>query len=560
MSGIEFDIEELTDIGTERANRLRAAGFETLEDVRRATTEELAAVTGISRRLAEQMKEELGGVGGEITGVTAERIAEIRDRFKHYEWERWYWRRPPAEVDVLIYGEGGIKFSGGGFGGLTHVISTLKSDPWYWVTFDVTTAHRQRAPAGSADMERVDLDEVSLSDYDELWLFGVAGRGGGPDDIELSASEINAVESFMDDGGGVLTTGDHSDLGEGITGGIPRVGKMRRYDAWLNTLRSGPGGSTSERDDTPQKIRVREYPEYRFWPRFLRTTHPHPVLCGPEGPIEILPDHQHEGAVNVPSSYPTSEWPRKGGHQPKVEPIAWAQVVNQPDPNSDEPRGTEFPVIGVYDGHRADVGRIAADATWHHWFDLNLRGGGSGFDDTPQGRQHLEKFEACFLNLAVWPAPPGRQSAMWNALLWGALWRGPLVMFDPQQAAGYHFGGRARNALGQFAPQCQIRHWCHDFMPIEVVERLDRLRELPRAAEDPEQVPGPVPVPVEEFVIGETVRYLLEEYREATDIVAYPGDEVLDEAVEYGTSSGLEGLMQYYESVAERGEQLTGSL
>jgi hypothetical protein len=131
MSGIEFDIEELTDIGTERANRLRAAGFETLEDVRRATTEELAAVTGISRRLAEQMKEELGGVGGEITGVTAERIAEIRDRFKHYEWERWYWRRPPAEVDVLIYGEGRIKFSGGGFGGLTHVISTLKSDPWY---------------------------------------------------------------------------------------------------------------------------------------------------------------------------------------------------------------------------------------------------------------------------------------------------------------------------------------------------------------------------------------------------------------------------------------------
>jgi len=409
-------------------------------------------------------------------------------------------------------------------------------------------------------MERVDLDEVSLSDYDELWLFGVAGRGGGPDDIELNASEINAVESFMDDGGGVLTTGDHSDLGEGITGGIPRVGKMRRYDAWLNTLRSGPGGSTSERDGTPQKIRVREYPEYRFWPRFLRTTHPHPVLCGPEGPIEILPDHQHEGAVNVPSSYPTSEWPRKGGHQPKVEPIAWAQVVNQPDPNSDEPRGTEFPVIGVYDGHRADVGRIAADATWHHWFDLNLRGGGSGFDDTPQGRQHLEKFEAYFLNLAVWLAPPGRQSAMWNALLWGALWRGPLVMFDPQQAAGYHFGGRARNALGQFAPQCQIRHWCHDFMPIEVVERLDRLRELPRAAEDPEQVPGPVPVPVEEFVIGETVRYLLEEYREATDIVAYPGDEVLDEAVEYGTSSGLEGLMQYYESVAERGEQLTESL
>jgi len=63
MTRKEFDLEELTDVGTERANELRAAGFRTMEDVRRASEKELATVAGISQRLAEQIKGEIGGEG-----------------------------------------------------------------------------------------------------------------------------------------------------------------------------------------------------------------------------------------------------------------------------------------------------------------------------------------------------------------------------------------------------------------------------------------------------------------------------------------------------------------
>src|SRR5258708_33314909 len=33
-----------------------------------------------------------------------------------------------------------------------------------------------------------------------------------------------------------------------------------------------------------------------------------------------------------------------------------------------------FGIVGAYDGHRANVGRIAVDSTWHHFFDINLIG------------------------------------------------------------------------------------------------------------------------------------------------------------------------------------------
>lgn len=60
MSGHEFDLEELTGIGTERANQLRAEGYRTLTDLKRASVQDLKTVSGITQRLAEQIKDELG--------------------------------------------------------------------------------------------------------------------------------------------------------------------------------------------------------------------------------------------------------------------------------------------------------------------------------------------------------------------------------------------------------------------------------------------------------------------------------------------------------------------
>lgn len=108
----------------------------------------------------------------------------------------------------------------------------------------------------------------------------------------------------MDDhNGGVLLTGDHADLGMAFAN-LPRAGKMRMLPAppaqppvWNTMLRSG-ANATFEFDDqsdaVPQPLSLRKYWAGLPWQA------PHPVLCSPLGPIDIFPDHQHEGEA----------WPR----------------------------------------------------------------------------------------------------------------------------------------------------------------------------------------------------------------------------------------------------------
>lgn len=80
-----------------------------------------------------------------------------------------------------------------------------------------------------------------------------------------------------------------------------------------------------------------------------------------------------------------------------------------------------FGVVGAFDGHRAGVGRVVVDATWHHWFDMNLVGLPAGFplqsDDqrkrlgftSPenQGPEHLRRICRYFYNVADWLSPVG---------------------------------------------------------------------------------------------------------------------------------------------------------
>ena len=79
--------------------------------------------------------------------------------------------------------------------------------------------------------------------------------------------------------------------------------------------------------------------------------------------------------------------------------------------------GQEIGVISAYNGHNVDVGRIVADSTWHHWFDINLTGIAAppspyaGFDDTLAGRNALRQIDAYFLNVGVWLAPPSCQAS-----------------------------------------------------------------------------------------------------------------------------------------------------
>jgi hypothetical protein len=61
--------------------------------------------------------------------------------------------------------------------------------------------------------------------HDQVWLFGFQSSGSEPSDEEL-----RAISEFMDSGGGLFATGDHSALGKALCSEVPRARSMRRWD------------------------------------------------------------------------------------------------------------------------------------------------------------------------------------------------------------------------------------------------------------------------------------------------------------------------------------------
>ena len=68
------EIEEIAGVGGAKADSMRAAGYESVEDVQAASQEELAEVEGIGNALAARIKADVGDVE-----VDAETEAEIED-------------------------------------------------------------------------------------------------------------------------------------------------------------------------------------------------------------------------------------------------------------------------------------------------------------------------------------------------------------------------------------------------------------------------------------------------------------------------------------------------
>ncbi len=477
-------------------------------------------------------------------------ISTIRSRWGILDWEVAYpWWRRPAKVRVLLYADGPVRFSGGSFLGLQYVINLLQSRAYFYVDFDVSTAHRDATDPSAtiAGPKRLtDLDIVN--NYDQIWFFGFNSTPN------LTADELNVLNQFMSAPkfGGVLVTGDHADLGKAITAQIPRVGQMRQYPAppssppvWNTTILDGPdAGATfdfdDQSDDRPQTIRYRRY-RMHSTSILRRLSRPHPVLCGPDGPIDVLPDHQHEGEALAPipaAGDPT--WPTKDGHQERPEVIAWGKIS---DPSATK-FGQEIGVISAYNGHNVDVGRIVADSTWHHWFDINLTGIApppspyAGFDDSVAGRNALKKIDAYYLNCGVWLSPPDKQAAMRNAAWWSILWSDRVVELT-LDAPLWYLGEQAIDALGRRAPRCTIAEWIFDF-PI-FKEKIPRW-EWPQWMERFELLE----LPIEQFVAGAVLRELMQQHGAQSGNHSFPAkavdDKLLERAMAVGVQEGLSAL------------------
>jgi hypothetical protein len=616
MTGHEFDLEELSEIGTERANQLRAAGHETLDDIRQASMDELAAIAGISERLAEQIKAEVGiereetvsGGGrpmenyyGDAAIAGFDHVSPENRPLLELSLRRERLRRfqpdlltpvllPPCEVEVLLVADDGIYFNERDFG-LQTFVETLLGTPRQYVEFTVTLAHRSRSSVGSqtlrnhsrvstiGDFDFSDSSHFTTDKYDQVWLFGFQSSGSEPSDEEL-----RAISEFMDGGGGLFATGDHGALGKALCSEVPRARSMRRWDDSSgevgmgdadrkDTNRSGHNTSSEfndQSDDIPQPIEPKLYHQ---WLGIIHYSYPHPLLCGPDGSIRVMPDHPHEGECVEPTDtgrdytfdgYTIEEYPPGAGGSPRPLPevismsaVPAGNTAAFPGREKTPTQSQKFGGICAYDGHRADVGRVVTDATWHHFLNINLVGDPDaaptsvkrqGYLASASGQDHLDQIQAYYRNIAVWISRERQIRCMNTRTIWDLLWHHrvieavstrPDVTFEMADAKYiYEVGRHARDVLGNYASECQSRRIAIDILrphiDEELLARLDPWRPPTEEPRQPDPLPWVTPEPLLELALGGALIALREEFPEPDPQIRDEVEESFDGVVDRG--------------------------
>lgn len=499
----------------------------------------------------------------------------------------------PPMVRILMVTDGKGNFSANGNYSFSPVIEILADAPHWWVHFQITTAHRRKVPEtfqtavsaaypgrAATGIKRAlaplplqtefkfstsaSGPSLSLQNFDQVWLFGLdAGTT-----TQLAPAEITALTSFMDGGGGVLAMGDHSTLGASLCAALPRVRYMRKWelngvagtppDAFgpdrIDTLREGPTTGfqfMDQSDDVPQPIFPKRYYSPVSSGPARRTWFPHPILCGLDGLIDVLPDHMHEGECVAPVVVP-AEFP--GGVGPEV--IANGRVLAHGTDNRQTDQGDfgidtasverDFGILGAYDGHdaRANVGRIVVDATWHHWIRINL----VGFLANP-ATPHFRKIRNFYWNVAVWLAPARQQRAMLHAATYGLLWARQFEELDGSEPLPA-LGTVALDALGRIASQCTAIEWVLD--KLHLIAGIKRMSPDIALANELSSVLQPLVI----HMLGGMMQAALplvrstgEGKRKGPDVRAV--DKALDAGAQKGLRSGLEAVQARHAFVGE---------
>lgn len=369
-----------------------------------------------------------------------------------------------TNIRILIVVDGSISLleQESGFG-VGRVVRLLRESRVNCTSFTVDLARRNnQTPATNPSplphepryvgfrFDQQEGGQPIVNRYDEVWCFGfLPGNDAGPDSnitqstaIPASDNELKVLTTWMNEQrGGVLGMGDHDYLGASMCHRIPRLRSMRR---WTNAQGVPPIGNISHADthlrhDTNQPATPAQtssgalipfsnqedaVPQKIDWVPWMAqqvsvfrvVERPHPILCHPTyGPIDVMPDHPHEGwcfdddEIDLTATYTFGtltgdEYPAVNGnpHGPMV--IAYGTTTPNPPFNLEKGPSPKkrFGMISAYDGHRAAVGRVVTDSTWHHWFDENIH------DIEQAGGSNWEKIKRYFLNVATWLAPPRR--------------------------------------------------------------------------------------------------------------------------------------------------------
>jgi hypothetical protein len=243
--------------------------------------------------------------------------------------------------------------------------------------FEVTMRDRERP--GAPDPVLSTLDK---SDFDEMWLFAVDVGDG------LTTQDCEGISRFRRNGGGLLVTRDHMDLGSSVCtlGGVGKAHyfhsrnpdpdlERRAIDDPYTTAISWPNYHSGANGDF-QEIEI-------MGPR-------HPVLADPDsatGAIRFLPSHPHEGAVGAPADEA-------------------ARVISR---GTSKTTGRRFNIAVAFEPG-PDRGPGIAESTFHHFADYNwdTRSGAPSFVSEPPGDAILHTPQAIadthryVLNVARW--------------------------------------------------------------------------------------------------------------------------------------------------------------
>jgi hypothetical protein len=455
-----------------------------------------------------------------------------------------------------------------------------------------------------------------IDNYDEVWCYGFKpDNSDGPDTsitlpnaLPTSDPELAVLTAWMNKKGGVFATGDHDYLGASMCHRIPRISTMR---AWTNAQGVPPIGGPlridthrpltaaeidgtaiiggeRQSDELPQQI---DWVPWLSVPSFQRPIRrrPHPVLCHPTlGPINVMPDHAHEGvvfdhvpqpsvglaAITLTNKYDFGagvagrEYPALGAIQPLPMVIAYGRTLADPPlmhVKGDSP-AKRFAMISVYDGHRANVGRVATDSTWHHWMNLNIA------QIEAAGGDNWEKIKRYYLNLAVWLAPPHIQRNCFHIHLLTSFYSYPgIEEFNPK-ADILELGFTFQSFLLKWYGPCWITQFVFDFIGQIDIKLCERLIEKYLTIPLPKRPLPPLPTPcltcpppemLEAAILGGIVRSVAELVQDggieaSVKKLSTLSSEELDKQLLGGAAVGLETIRTMYAGSMEQTRQLLG--
>jgi hypothetical protein len=250
---------------------------------------------------------------------------------------------------------------------------------------EITARDRQPDAEGNDPI----LSNLDRSQFDELWLFALDVGGG------LSEKDATGIMKFHQQGGGILTTRDHQDMGISMSI-LDKIGCFH----YFHSDQADPNPERCCRDDI--------HTTYISWPNYHSGRNGDYQKIQPVEPVHELlkknnselinyfPAHPHEGGVGLPCDM----------EHARIVALGTSKVTQR-----------NFNLVVVGDRHQDEngnvLGRVVAQSTFHHFVDYNwdIARGCPSFVEEPPGDgmkkepQALEDIHTYVKNLALWLMP-----------------------------------------------------------------------------------------------------------------------------------------------------------